>query len=88
MYGFEVTRNRKKQKGVKLINLQNGYLGFFIFFDFETQTQNYDFLYINPFKIQDFQLSYINSIFNIHNIYSSEMHISYEGKSKQQANKI
>ena len=53
MYSFEVKRNPKTLKGVKLSALQNGYLRI-CFFGFDPETQNFDFSKIKVYKIHDF----------------------------------
>ena len=54
MFSFEVRRNRKTPNGEKSNALQNGYLVFLIFFEFDPKTQNLDFSKIIAYKIQNF----------------------------------
>ena len=54
MFSFEVRRNRKTPNGEKSNALQNGYLVFLIFFEFDPKTQNLDFSKIIAYKIQSF----------------------------------
>ena len=55
MFSFEVRRNRKTPNGVKLNALQNGYLGFLIFFDFDPKNSKFRFFEKFAYKIQRFQ---------------------------------
>ena len=50
MFSFEVRRNQKAPNGVKLKILQNGYLGFLIFLDFDPKNQNFNFSKIMAFN--------------------------------------
>ena len=54
MYSFEVKRNPKKSKGVKLSALQNGYLTILIFSILIPKSQNFDFSKIKAYETKNF----------------------------------
>ena len=56
MFNFAVRHNQKTPSGVKLNVLQNGYLGFLVFFDFYSQHSKLRFFKVVAYKIRNFQV--------------------------------
>ena len=58
MFSFDVRRNPKAPNGVKSNALQNGYLGFLLFFDFDPKKSKFRFFAkLLPIKSEVFKLS-------------------------------
>ena len=76
IFSFEVRRNRKTPNGEESNALQNGYLVFLIFFEFDPKTQNLDFSKIIAYKIQFFY-DIKNGIHSI-NIHTRNIHTQFQ----------
>ena len=76
---FEVRRNRKtkKTKGVKLNAIQNGYFGFLIFFDFDSQNSKLLFFQMIAYKIRNFQVIQ-NTVIYVIEIHTNDMHENFK----------
>ena len=77
MFSFEVRRNRKTPKDVKLNALQNGYLGFSIFFGFTPKIQNLNFSKIIAYKIRNFQVIQKTGIY-VMEIHTNNKHTKFQ----------
>ena len=63
--------------GAKLNTLQNGYLGFLIFFDFDAQNSKYHFKKITAYKIQNFHVIHETGIVVIE-IHANNMNTKFQ----------
>ena len=77
MFNSEVRLNRKMPNGVKLNVLQNGYLRFLTFFDFDQQNSKFIFLNIIACKIQNIQAIQKIAIYVIE-IHTNNIHAKFQ----------